>query len=110
MHLVASAPPPLPPPPPPPPPPCATCHAGYAPGYKDANQDSCLAFSAFGGPGAALLGVFDGHGSLGHHVSGFLRRALPPLVYKWAPALAGPLRRSIAGRQRRLAWAGAPCG
>jgi serine/threonine protein phosphatase PrpC len=51
---------------------------GFAPGYKSTNQDSWIALPSYGGnPGSVLMGVFDGHGRAGHHVSRFLKEKLP---------------------------------
>ncbi|KAG2432356.1 hypothetical protein HYH02_012930 [Chlamydomonas schloesseri] len=50
---------------------------GYAPGYKDVNQDAAVLVDAFLSNRQQLLAVFDGHGPEGHRVSGFARRNLP---------------------------------
>ncbi|PNW82373.1 hypothetical protein CHLRE_06g278260v5 [Chlamydomonas reinhardtii] len=65
----------------PPPPPridaAGVSLAGYAPGYKEVNQDAALLVDAFLSNRQQLLAVFDGHGPEGHRVSGFARRNLP---------------------------------
>ncbi|KXZ42585.1 hypothetical protein GPECTOR_132g597 [Gonium pectorale] len=50
---------------------------GYAPGYKDRNQDSALLLDAFLSNRQQLLAVCDGHGPEGHRVSAFVRANLP---------------------------------
>ncbi|PNG99421.1 putative protein phosphatase 2C 61, partial [Tetrabaena socialis] len=50
---------------------------GYAPGYKDQNQDSALLLDAFLSSRQQLLAVMDGHGPEGHRVSAFVRQNLP---------------------------------
>ncbi|KAG2439658.1 hypothetical protein HXX76_005008 [Chlamydomonas incerta] len=50
---------------------------GYAPGYKDCNQDAAVLVDAFLSNRQQLLAVFDGHGPEGHRVSGYARRNLP---------------------------------
>ncbi|KAG2502248.1 hypothetical protein HYH03_000734 [Edaphochlamys debaryana] len=50
---------------------------GYAPGYKDRNQDSAVLVDSFLSNRQLLAAVFDGHGPEGHRVSGFARRNLP---------------------------------
>ena len=42
---------------------------GFAPGYKEDNQDSLIAYDCFAGPSSCFFGVFDGHGAQGHKVS-----------------------------------------
>ncbi|KAG1665674.1 hypothetical protein FOA52_005464 [Chlamydomonas sp. UWO 241] len=54
---------------------------GHAPGYKTENQDSMFVYDAFPARARLLFGVFDGHGSSGHDVSGFVREALPGALY-----------------------------
>ena len=44
---------------------------------KAQNQDSYLMMSDFACQNQTLLGVFDGHGSCGHDVSGFVKKMLP---------------------------------
>ncbi|GAX78937.1 hypothetical protein CEUSTIGMA_g6377.t1 [Chlamydomonas eustigma] len=50
---------------------------GFAPGYKEDNQDSLLCHQTFLSPSSCLIGVFDGHGLSGHKVSRFVRDNLP---------------------------------
>ncbi|GIM11802.1 hypothetical protein Vretimale_15262 [Volvox reticuliferus] len=50
---------------------------GYAPGYKDRNQDAALLLDTFLSNRQQLLAVFDGHGPEGHRVSAFVKRNLP---------------------------------
>ncbi|GLI71826.1 hypothetical protein VaNZ11_017192 [Volvox africanus] len=50
---------------------------GYAPGYKDRNQDAALLLDTFLSNQQHLLAVFDGHGPEGHRVSAFVKRNLP---------------------------------
>ncbi|EFJ52887.1 hypothetical protein VOLCADRAFT_86320 [Volvox carteri f. nagariensis] len=50
---------------------------GYAPGYKDRNQDSALLLDTFLSNRQQLLAVFDGHGPEGDRVSAFVKRNLP---------------------------------
>lgn len=54
---------------------------GFAPGYKESNQDSCFVYSPFGTPRQLLLGVMDGHGFEGHWVSNLARKHLPAAVF-----------------------------
>eukprot|EP00798_Chlamydomonas_sp_ICE-L_P005902 gene5902-33473_t len=75
---------------------------GYAPGYKECNQDTVFAYPRFhptrlgrpvhgadevvhsvsGGGASQLWGVFDGHGGQGHKVSSFIRENLPAICCK----------------------------
>ncbi|GLC47518.1 hypothetical protein PLESTB_001763700 [Pleodorina starrii] len=50
---------------------------GFAPGYKDRNQDSALLLDTFLSNRQQLLAVFDGHGPEGHRVSAFAKCNLP---------------------------------
>ncbi len=67
----------------PPPPPVARIDAaglslpGFAPGYKDRNQDAALLLDTFLSNRQHLVAVMDGHGPEGHRVSEFVRRNLP---------------------------------
>lgn len=67
----------------PPPPPVARIDAaglslpGFAPGYKDRNQDAALLVDTLLSNRHHLVAVMDGHGPEGHRVSEFVRRNLP---------------------------------
>lgn len=50
------------------------------PGKSKTNQDSCFAYRKFVENFQALAGVFDGHGSQGELVSGFIKRNLPVIL------------------------------
>eukprot|EP00301_Raphidiophrys_heterophryoidea_P023997 c7657_g1_i1.p1 GENE.c7657_g1_i1~~c7657_g1_i1.p1 ORF type:complete len:315 (-),score=46.44 c7657_g1_i1:480-1397(-) len=49
--------------------------------YKT-NQDSFFIVEEFDGPATQYMGVLDGHGSTGHHVSQFITKHLPQIVHK----------------------------
>ena len=69
--------------------------AGCEPGFRKTNQDSCFAYAPYPADGAALFGVMDGHGPLGHHVSAFVKSQLPlALADLLAAAGAGAARGS----------------
>ena len=74
---------------------------GFAPGYKEDNQDCAFALDHWGRPGLSLLGVFDGHGRDGHHVSRFIADRLPSAILGrlsfFTPHAAGSSAGSTAG-------------
>jgi len=53
-------------------------HVGLIPFNRDkVNQDRCAALAPFGSLDRGFFGVFDGHGSNGHEVAGFVAAELP---------------------------------
>ncbi|WOK91916.1 putative protein phosphatase 2C 64 [Canna indica] len=65
-------------------------------GRKGINQDAMLLWEDFGGEGAVLCGVFDGHGPHGHLVARKVRDALPLKLLSFLPTPGG-LRRRVVG-------------
>eukprot|EP00284_Hemiselmis_tepida_P007365 CAMPEP_0174928372 /NCGR_PEP_ID=MMETSP1355-20121228/22949_1 /TAXON_ID=464990 /ORGANISM="Hemiselmis tepida, Strain CCMP443" /LENGTH=366 /DNA_ID=CAMNT_0016174529 /DNA_START=67 /DNA_END=1167 /DNA_ORIENTATION=- len=58
-------------------------NAGYEPdGHKKTNQDAFISIAEFGDPTVSIFGVFDGHGSSGHHVSAYVKREFPKALSK----------------------------
>ena len=89
--------------------------AGCEPGSRKTNQDSMFVLTNWAPAGkATLVGVLDGHGPLGHEVSGFLRNAFPTVLATHAEALAAgdtpeALRATFAACDEQLTASGIDC-
>jgi len=58
-------------------------NAGYEPdGHKKTNQDAFISIHEFGDASISVFGVFDGHGSCGHLVSGYVKKEMPKALSK----------------------------
>ncbi|KAF5830623.1 phosphatase 2C-like domain-containing protein [Dunaliella salina] len=58
----------------------AISRKGFAPGYKEDNQDRCMVVQPFAGANQVLIGVMDGHGVDGHRVSEYVKSSLPGVL------------------------------